>query len=434
MKLKISDRLAQPQISHYIEWLGRVGYRNVNCTMTYTDRSYELMDELFGMLKKLKPVSKNGARQLWVCAKRGSIEDFAKSYGDVEDLIEEGLVKDAAQYEEYWKESFPNEYEWYEMTAVEDPDITYQAVFLQHKHVLEQDGREERFSFTHDIEEFIEWLIDSVRFCIEALEAETYNDTLEQELPDKHRTGTILRKDLWEVYPEGREEYFEDISQDEIDSFLEHAISDPDLLTRRLDNFTANDFFRCCALGYKANKYEGTEKAPREQYFRHADGRDGGLGDIDPDDPKAFAEWLHCREHHGAHPWEVCRGGNSTHVDLHVFDDEKGYFLHVAGTSTWRSIEAIKFFLAVREAGLPVVIHHAELLKDRLRGMEKVGGVPFGVRPAYCHSWFPGEEIEAFTNLSDEEPEKMAALCTWQPLIKYELQESVVNTHDSIHK
>ena len=307
MKLRISDKLAQPQVLHYIEWLGRVGYRNVSCTMTYTDRSYQLMDELFSLLKSIKPVSKNGACQLWLCAKRGNIEDFAKHYGDAEELVEEEIIKDVSEYENYWKQTFPNEYEWYEMTAVEDPDITYQAVFLQHKHVLEQDGREERYSFTHDVEEFVEWLIESVRFCIEALEAGTYNDTVEQELPAKHRTGTILRKDLWTVYPSGREEYFEDITQDEIDTFLEYAISDPDLLMGRLYNFTANDFFRCCALGYKANKYEGTEKTPREQYFRHADGRDGGLGDIDPDDPKAFAEWLHSREYHGAHPWEVCR-------------------------------------------------------------------------------------------------------------------------------
>lgn len=112
---------------------------------------------------------------------------------------------------------------------------------------------------------------------------------------------------------------------------------------------------------------------------------------------------------------------NSTQVDLVVSNDDKAYFLYVVGTSTWRSVEAIKFFLAIRDAGLPVVIHHTKLLKDRLRGLEKVGVVPFGVFPAYCHSWFPNEEIEVFTNLSDEEPEKMAALCTWQPLTPIEL-------------
>lgn len=31
--LKISDQLAQPQVLHYISILGRISYRNINCTM-----------------------------------------------------------------------------------------------------------------------------------------------------------------------------------------------------------------------------------------------------------------------------------------------------------------------------------------------------------------------------------------------------------------
>lgn len=132
------------------------------------------------------------------------------------------------------------------------------------------------------------------------------------------------------------------------------------------------------------------------------------MADIDPDSPEEFSKWYSSQEYHGAHPWEVCRGGNSTHVDLYVCRDERGYYLRVAGTSTWRSVEAIKFFLTLRKVGIPVVIREAELLKERLRGSEKIGVVPFGVHPAYCQSWFPNEHIEIFTNLSDEEPEKMA--------------------------
>lgn len=96
VNLKISDKLAQSQVRQYIERLGHVGYRNVNCTMTYTDRSYKLMDELFALLKKLKPVSENGARQLWLCAKRGGIEDFSDCYGDCEELVEYEVIKDAS--------------------------------------------------------------------------------------------------------------------------------------------------------------------------------------------------------------------------------------------------------------------------------------------------------------------------------------------------
>lgn len=42
--------------------------------------------------------------------------------------------------------------------------------------------------------------------------------------------------------------------------------------------------------------------------------------------------------------WEVCRGGNSTHVGLYVHHNENGYYLAVAGKSWSRSIEAIKFY------------------------------------------------------------------------------------------
>ena len=44
MNLKISEKLAQPQVYHYIKWLGRAEYRNIDCTMTYTERCYELLD------------------------------------------------------------------------------------------------------------------------------------------------------------------------------------------------------------------------------------------------------------------------------------------------------------------------------------------------------------------------------------------------------
>ena len=102
---------------------------------------------------------------------------------------------------------------------------------------------------------------------------------------------------------------------------------------------------------------------------------------------------------------------------------DDGYYLKVAGTSTWRSVEAIKFFLAIHDAGVPVVIHEADLLKDRLRGLEKVGVVPFGVTPAYCQSWFPNEHIEVFMNLDSDESEEMAVHCTWQPPTKVELMD-----------
>ena len=175
---------------------------------------------------------------------------------------------------------------------------------------------------------------------------------------------------------------------------------------------TANDFFRFCAMGYAANNYIGCDKPPKEQYYLHADGRDDGLKEIDADDPKAFHVWLNDREY-GGHPWEVCRGGNSTHVSLSVSEDEGGYFLFLAGDAWTRTIETVKFYLALRRAGIPVFLHEAKTLAQRLAETELIGIVPEGVTPAYCASWFPGEHIIDYMNLPYEDREKFLPFCTW---------------------
>lgn len=37
----------------------------------------------------------------------------------------------------------------------------------------------------------------------------------------------------------------------------------------------------------KENGYDGTDLSPKEQYYKHADGRDDGLNEIDGDSPEA---------------------------------------------------------------------------------------------------------------------------------------------------
>ena len=114
------------------------------------------------------------------------------------------------------------------------------------------------------------------------------------------------------------------------------------------------------------------------------------------------------------HPWEVVRGGNSTHVDLYVQQDEYGYHFRVAGDH--RRGEAIRFYLAIRQAGLPVSIRHGCLLADILRGADTIGIVPEGVIPRYCEWRFPGEQTIDFMRPMDDELEKMQDAIAWQPI------------------
>lgn len=52
-----------------------------------------------------------------------------------------------------------------------------------------------------------------------------------------------------------------------------------------------------------------------------ADGRDAGLRNIEADSPLAFYNWYHSGDTLGAHPWGICRGGNSTHISLFVSEN-----------------------------------------------------------------------------------------------------------------
>ncbi len=401
-----------PGVKHYIHVLKSHNYRSVDNSSSYDEHTYELLDEIFELLKRVSPVSHNGAWELWFTVERGTIEDF----GDFKEMLEDGEVESREEFEQFWKDEFPNETEWYRFTAVEDIDIGYRAISVGNKFVIEDDSRKQRTTFPYDISEFTEWIRDSIKNCIADLENGTYNERIQRELPPQHRTGTIIRKYLWDVFPEARESFFKDISHLDIDEFVKCAneqTDNPTDLKGRISRMTANDFYAYCALGYKANNYEGTDLPLRIQYEKHADGRDDGLGEIDPGSAEDFHAWLCDRNLRGGHPWEVCRGGNLTHISLHVGIDGDGYYLSVAGDAWSRTIESVKFYLALRREGLPVFMHEAKILADRLTGKEKIGIVPDGVMPAYCESLFPGEKVIDFMNLPYENRDEMVKHCVW---------------------
>ena len=409
--VNMSGKLTQPKVAYYLRWLSRNDHHGTH-NYLYDGRSNELLDELFSLLKTVTPIASNGARTLWLRAERGSVEDF----GNAEELIAEGDYLSEEDFLEDWKASHPNEIEWYELSGVDIEDENYRALTLGHKFIIAQSGKRPTTGFESDISELMEWIVAGVKDCISMIQAGTYNDFIRDNLPPQHRTGTISRNDFWSVWPENRDAFFENISKADVREFIRLAYaqkSDAKQEIGRLPSMTANAFFRYCAMGYAANEYKGGDKSPKDQYLAHADGRDEGLCEIDPDDPSAFLTWHKDTQRYGGHPWEVCRGGNSTHVSLYVLDDANGYYLHLAGSAVTRTIETVKFFLALRRAGIPVYLNDAPLLAKRMDGTEKIGIVPEGVTPAYCGSLFPGEDIICYRNLPYEDREKFLPFCTW---------------------
>ena len=78
-----------PEIKRYMNWLGRIEYRNINCSFTYDEVSYEAIDRIFRLLHRLEPDPENTSWELWLRAERGAIEDF----GSFEELLEDGQVE-----------------------------------------------------------------------------------------------------------------------------------------------------------------------------------------------------------------------------------------------------------------------------------------------------------------------------------------------------
>ena len=397
------------EVKQYQHWLSQNNHFGARLPL-YGDETDKLFDELFNLIKKIKP-NDNGIISLWLRAKRGTVEEYGTVGND-----DDSDFTTEEEREKAWLEECPDEEEWFAFDAGEDPDNHYRMVMLRHRCVYSKSPNREKCGFPIDAEEFAQWMIDGVNECIGKLEAGTYNDFIANHLPPQHRTGTILRKHFWDVYPEMREDFFAEISDDDVEEFCTRAYNQTKDSEKmgRLKCITANDFYSFCAMGYAANHYERCEKTPKEQYYLHADGRDGGLRDIDPDSPQAFIQWLNGKNRYGNHPWEVCRGGNSTHVALCVVQDEQGYYLILSGDAWSRTIETVKFYLALRRAGVPVYLNEAYTLANRLHEVEKIGIVPEGVIPVYCESRFPEEHIIDYINLPIEDREKLLPYCVWQ--------------------
>lgn len=49
------------------------------------------------------------------------------------------------------------------------------------------------------------------------------------------------------------------------------------------------------------------------------------------------------------------------------------------------------------------------------------------VMPFYCHSRFPGEDVDSFRHLNHENPDAEIALIEWQPIKPVKLKE---NAHE----
>lgn len=375
------------------------------------EKAKDLTLKLFEKMRSMVVCGDNERRELWIIAERGSIEEF----GDFEEYLSVGDVVSYEEFEALWLLEYPESHKWYQLATI-NVDDSY-LVFLNGKLTL-QITPEIQNDITRDQSELVIWLLLAVDCCLNMLEEGKYNAFVREYLPYEKRVGKILRKDYWHTFPEEKVAHQKDIASDEIHRFSKLMQTQPsDSPEARLPEMTAGLFFDCCRLGYEANHYASTEDlSPRELYRAHADGRDDGLLTLKEDSADDFAAWYHDRAKRIGHPWEVCRGGNSTHISLYAMLDERGWWLTLAGSSEVRSVETIKFYLALTTHGLPVFLQDGLELAAMLTGQDSIGIVPENVLPRYCGHLFPGERILSFVNLPLESRDSIVNAVTWQPL------------------
>ena len=413
---------------------------NIDKLLMYFDDGYlnpsapslaimEAMEPLFAELSTLVPLKANQeVKSIWLQIPRGDINDF-DSY---DALLEQEIVSNYEEYEKFWLTEYPDKVKWYQLVVVESfnkkGDIYYRSVGVNRQMIISaslERGPGNANWKDEVVIKLCKMLTMAARKSMELLKDGVYNNIVNTSLPYQFRYGVVKRSAVWSADTSMKENIFEGMNDAYFERFKEllHSGENDSSKIIPLKTMTGNIFLQACAIGYKACGYTGTDLPLADQYILHADGRDEGLtgkgdimhrgdGGIDLSSSVAWEEWYHCRTHMGGHPWEVCRGGNSTHIDLFVFDsrneldwklklgkitaaeaEEKrkngGYYFSVAGNAWNRAVEAVKFYVSIHDAGYPVLLQDANSILSRFLGTDLIGIVPHTTIPKYCDSMFP---------------------------------------------
>ena len=105
-------------------------------------------------VRKLSPVHKNGAREIFCLVERGQIEDWA----DYEEYLADEVVKNYDDFKEQWELNYPDKQQWFSFGFIEDADNGYRGVWINNRLVLNILPEPPMPGDTVDEPEFVQWL------------------------------------------------------------------------------------------------------------------------------------------------------------------------------------------------------------------------------------------------------------------------------------
>ena len=385
------------------------------------------IDKMIFALKDSNPRNRHGSKKL--------IQKFQIIFNAIRKIKPERSGPDNLWH--LWlgiKKSSTKAKKWYELTIISYKKQLFisldQCQFTVHFDANEIEGLISSKYDEKTAEKFVEWLMKKIIKEVEIFKNDPieYNKFIARELPLSERYGKILRKDFWN-YTGDDFRIDKELGEAAIKSF-ERFVKKADE-NKVIPHMTAGDFYGYCEICYGTHNYnyhgrDPSEMSAKEKYLAQADGRDCGLRNIDENDAKAFEKWHVEDSRCGGHPWEICRGGNSTHISLYVKKKGSRWQLILDGSSCVRVVETVRMAVALSEKGIPINLLQKEEVLRMIRGEDFIGIVPHNVTPKYCHGSFPEEDhIIDFINpwLNNRIKKNIEKYTVWYPLKIMEMEK-----------
>lgn len=261
---------------------------------------------------------------------------------------------------------------WYGLYLAEQKD--YQAVLLNQ--VLLINPRQE-LDEKMDMGDFLLWIIEELKWCIEMLQKGTYNAYIRENLPYEHRAGVIRRKEYWRYVPRDKKRTLGDVDEDEKKEFLAWYNQNKNKTGYGMKQMTSGYFFEACNVLYDLfGKREEEYLTPIERYKKYADGRDNGLAQLDVHSKEQFEEW-----YSGGffdHAWDCC-WGKVSFLRLQKRDDGCYYFIYYDKYAG----ETIHYALELIRHGYLLCAAHYNAMVQKMQGEDMITICPQGCGAMY---------------------------------------------------
>ena len=188
---------------------------------------------------------------------------------------------------------------------------------------------------------------------MKSIQEGTYESFVSKNLDYEMRSGEILYKDYWKLYPkEGKAHYrrYEGVDIGLFRSYWKSGMMAEKNATH-FKRLSANQYCRYfCIVANALGLNPSKEKTHQQNYKWASDGRTLGLDLIDGESYEEFDRWYASQRFGFDHAFEIRYWENGTRIDLRIEKDRDGYFLYL--TCGPANEAGIKVYLALAKEGV----------------------------------------------------------------------------------